>query len=74
MNNFEVVVNTMVEAGRERYFVTLYHPERPERSLPWDEGRIDIYDTLIKENAELEKARWEDFFNYPEPPKRFDNF
>ena len=73
MNSFKVVVNTMIEAGRERYFVTIYHPERPADAKPWDEGRIDVYDTYIKENAESEKAGWEDFFKYPAPPKRFDN-
>ena len=67
MSGFKVVVNTMIEAGRERYFVTIYHPERPADAKPWDEGRMDVYDTFIEENAKFERDSWQEFFDYPKP-------
>jgi hypothetical protein len=63
-DNFTVTINEMIEAGKSLYFVSIDHPKRPADALPWDKGRMDVYKTLIKENAEHEKEYWDEFFNY----------
>jgi len=67
MGSFKVVINTMVEAGKDRFFVTLYHPERPEDASIFEDGRIDVFSTHIEEHAKFERDRWEEFFSYPKP-------
>jgi len=63
-DKFTVNINEMIEAGKSVYFVSIDHPKRPTDALPWDKGRMDVFKTFIKENAELEKEYWEEFFNY----------
>ena len=62
--SFNITLDTMIEAGKERYFVRIIHPDRPKDVKPWDEGYMDLFSTLIKEHAEMEKERWEEFLNY----------
>lgn len=64
MSNFTVSIGTMVEAGKESYYVSIDHPKRPTNAKPWDDGRMEVFKTYIKEHAEFEKGYWEEFFNY----------
>ena len=65
MSDFKVVINTMTESEKgESYVVTLYHPDRPEDALPWDDGKMEIYHTYDKDRAEATLLDWQEFLNY----------
>lgn len=65
----DVVKSKMVEAGKDRFFVRLIHPNRPKDAMPWDEGYMDVFSTFTEEHADEEVQRWKKFIRFLTPPK-----
>lgn len=59
---FKVTVNKLTASNGVTFVVCVDHPDRPKDAMPWDEGRMQVFDTSNEKHATIEAARWEAFF------------
>ena len=64
MFGFKVKLETMVCSNETRHYVRVYHPDFPTDKPFNTEAVMDVFSHTNLEYAEIEKERWENFFNY----------